>query len=87
MLLPIIKFSVNWWHTLHQKASVLKIGGPAIHSSILTPLLVMAAGFFLAFIAMHMTAMRNEILRRRVKALTLTHVSRASAGAPAGVEG
>ncbi len=87
VLLPVIKFSVDWWNTLHQPASVLKIGGPAIHSSILIPLLVMAAGFFLAFIAMHMMAMRNEILRRRVKALTLTHVSRASAGVPARAEG
>jgi heme exporter protein C len=80
VLLPVIKFSVDWWNTLHQPASVLKIGGPAIHSSILTPLMVMAAGFFLAFIAMHLMAMRNEILRRRVKALTLTQVSRAGAG-------
>lgn len=83
VLLPVIKFSVDWWNTLHQPASVLKVGGPAIHSSILTPLLVMAAGLFLAFIAMHLMAMRNEILRRRVKALTLTHVSRAGATASA----
>ena len=67
--LPIIKFSVDWWNTLHQPSSVLKMGGPAIHSSILTPLLVMATGFTLAFIAMHLKAMRNEILRRRLKAL------------------
>ena len=87
VLLPIIKFSVDWWNTLHQPASVLKIGGPAIHSSILTPLLVMAVGFGLAFAAMHLMAMRNEILRRRAKALTLSHVSRADAGAPAAVKG
>ena len=80
---PINYMSVYWWNTLHQPASVLKVGGPAIHSSILTPLLVMAAGLFLAFIAMHLMAMRNEILRRRVKALTLTHVSRAGATASA----
>ncbi len=87
VLLPIIKFSVDWWNTLHQPASVLRIGGPSIHSSILTPLLVMAAGFTLAFIAMHLMAMRNEILRRRVKALTLAQVSRAGAGNPASVKG
>jgi heme exporter protein C len=86
VLLPVIKFSVDWWNTLHQPASVLKIGGPAIHSSILMPLLVMAAGFFLAFIAMHLMAMRNEILRRRVKALTLTHVSRAGSSVAASAE-
>src|SRR3954465_2303571 len=43
--LPIIKFSVDWWNTLHQPASVLRAGGPAIHPSILTPLLVMALAF------------------------------------------
>jgi heme exporter protein C len=80
VLLPVIKFSVDWWNTLHQPASVLRLGGPSIHPSILLPLLVMAAGFGLAFIAMHMKAMRNEILRRRVKALTISHVRRASAG-------
>ncbi len=82
VLLPIIKFSVDWWNTLHQPASVLRMGGPSIHSSILTPLLVMAVGFMLAFIAMHLMAMRNEILRRRVKALTLAQVNRAGAGNP-----
>ena len=87
VLLPIIKFSVDWWNTLHQPASVLRVGGPAIHSSILMPLLVMAAGFGLTFTAMHLMAMRNEILRRRVKALTLAEVSRASAGIPADAKG
>lgn len=87
VLLPIIKFSVEWWNTLHQPASVLRFGGPSIHASILVPLLVMAVGFVLAFTAMHLMAMRNEILRRRVKALTLAEVSRAGAGIPAGAKG
>ena len=43
--LPIIKFSVDWWNTLHQPASVIRLGGPAIHPAILTPLLVMALAF------------------------------------------
>lgn len=87
VLLPIIKFSVDWWNTLHQPASVLRIGGPSIHASILVPLLVMAIGFMLAFIAMHLMAMRNEILRRRVKALTLAHVSHAGSRVPAAAKG
>ena len=69
--LPIIKFSVDWWNTLHQPASVLRIGGPAIHPSILTPLLVMALAFLLLFVTLHLAAMRNEILRRRVRAMWL----------------
>ena len=69
--LPIIKWSVDWWNTLHQPASVIKMGGPAIYSTILIPLLVMAIAFTLLFMTLHVAAMRNEILRRRVRTLML----------------
>jgi heme exporter protein C len=71
--LPIIKFSVDWWNTLHQPASVFRIGGPTIHPAILAPLLVMALAFLLLFTTLHIGAMRNEILRRRVRTLQLMH--------------
>ncbi|HRY05754.1 MAG TPA: heme ABC transporter permease [Hyphomicrobiaceae bacterium] len=80
VILPIIKFSVDWWNTLHQPASVVKLDGPAIHSSILIPLLVNAVGFTLLFLALHMKGMRNEVLRRRVKALRMAEVEQASRG-------
>jgi len=67
--IPIIKFSVDWWNTLHQPASVFRLGGPTIDSSMLVPLLVMAAGFTVLFFALHLTAMRTEILHRRVVAM------------------
>lgn len=69
--LPIIKFSVDWWNTLHQPASVLRLGGPTIDPSILVPLLWMALAFTLLFVTLHLAAMRNEILRRRVRTLRL----------------
>ena len=69
--LPIIKFSVDWWNTLHQPASILRMGGSAIDSSILVPLLVMAVAFTLLFATLHLAAMRNEILRRRVRTMQL----------------
>jgi heme exporter protein C len=69
--LPIIKFSVDWWSTLHQPASVMRLGAPAIHPSILMPLLVMAVGFLLLFATLHLAAMRNEIMRRRVRAMLM----------------
>jgi len=69
--LPIIKFSVDWWNTLHQPASIMRTGGTAIAPSILYPLLVMALGFTLLFFALHFAAMRNEILRRRVRTMRL----------------
>ena len=69
--LPIIKFSVDWWNTLHQPASLLRLGGPTIHPAILFPLLVMALAFTLLFLTLHLSAMRNEILCRRVRTLRL----------------
>src|SRR5271163_2658886 len=47
--LPIIKFSVDWWNTLHQPASVFRMGGPTIDASILVPLLIMTIAFTLTF--------------------------------------
>jgi heme exporter protein C len=64
--IPIIKFSVEWWNTLHQPAAVFRMDGPTIHPSLLWPLLVSAIGFSLLFFALHMMAMQNEIWRRRI---------------------
>ncbi len=75
--LPIIKFSVDWWNTLHQPASVFRFDGPTIHISMLIPLLLTAIGMTLLFLALHMVAMRTEILRRRVRTLRLLEASRA----------
>ena len=69
--IPIIKFSVDWWNTLHQPASIIRMGGTAIDSSILVPLLVMALAFTLLFFTLHLAAMRNEILRRRVRSMRM----------------
>ena len=69
--IPIIKFSVDWWSTLHQPASVLRLGGSALHPTILIPLLYMAVAFTLLFVTLHIAAMRNEILRRRVRTLQM----------------
>ncbi|HEY2134538.1 MAG TPA: heme ABC transporter permease [Xanthobacteraceae bacterium] len=69
--LPIIKFSVDWWNTLHQPASVFRLGGPTIHPAILVPLFAMAIAFTLLFMTLHIAAMRNEILRRRVRSMLM----------------
>src|SRR5882672_2283631 len=66
--LPIIKFSVDWWSTLHQGPSVIR---GAIHPSLLVPLLVMGLAFGLLFLTLHLAAMRNEIMRRRVRTLMM----------------
>jgi heme exporter protein C len=79
--LPIIKFSVDWWNTLHQPASVFRMGGSTIDPSILVPLLVMAVAFTLLFVTLHIAAMRNEILRRRVRTLMLLQAQAAPGSA------
>ena len=69
--LPIIKFSVDWWNTLHQGSSVFRMGGSTIATSMLWPLLVMAVACTFLFFTLHLAAMRNEILRRRVRTMQL----------------
>jgi len=68
--IPIIKFSVDRWNTLHQPASVFRAGGSTISGSMLWPLLVMAVGASALFLTLHFMALRNEILRRRIARLT-----------------
>jgi heme exporter protein C len=69
--LPIIKFSVDWWNTLHQSASVMRLGAPTIDPAILRPLLIMGGAYLLLFITLHLAAMRNEIMRRRVRTMLM----------------
>ncbi len=79
--LPVIKFSVDWWNTLHQPASVFRMDGPTIHASLLTPLLTCAAGFTLLFFTLHLMAIRTEIYRRRVIAMRRMAARGAEGGA------
>nr|WP_307437802.1 heme ABC transporter permease [Labrys monachus] len=69
--IPIIKFSVEWWYTLHQGESVFRMGGSTIDASMLWPLLVMALAFTGLFFTLHLMAMRAEILRRRIRTMRL----------------
>jgi heme exporter protein C len=75
MNLPLIKFSVDWWNTLHQGASVFRLGGSAIHPTILVPLIVMLIAFTLLFVALQLAGMRNEIMRRRLRTMLMLHAA------------
>ncbi|MBS0297335.1 MAG: heme ABC transporter permease [Proteobacteria bacterium] len=68
---PIVHFSVNWWNSLHQDASVFRIGGPTISWPILAPLLVMALGYTVLFLALWIVRIRTEVTRRRALSLAL----------------
>lgn len=78
--LPIVKFSVDWWNTLHQPASLLREDGPSMSASMLTPLLIMMAAFGVFFLAYWITSIRTEIVRRRVLSLTARRAMEADHG-------
>jgi heme exporter protein C len=67
--IPIIRFSVEWWNTLHQKASIIRAGGPSLDPSLLHPLLVMGVAYLLIFAALTLAAMRAEIWKRSADAI------------------
>ncbi len=69
--LPIIKFSVDWWNTLHQPSSILRPGGPSVDPSMLVPLLVMWAAFLCYFAAVHILRTRAELTARKIRNLRL----------------
>lgn len=70
--LPVIKFSVDWWNTLHQPASVLTLSGPKIHPQILWPLLLVALGFKAYYVWLLTVRVRAEILARQARVLRLS---------------
>lgn len=69
--LPIIHFSVNWWHSLHQPASVLRMGGPTMSAAYLWPLAIMALGYTMFFLWLWLIRMRTEIQQRRLRTMLL----------------
>lgn len=72
--IPIIKFSVNWWSSLHQPSSMMKSGGPAIAPDMLRPLLLMAAGFTLYYLVVVLFRIRTEIADAHIRAARLRRI-------------
>ena len=70
--IPIIKFSVDWWNTLHQPASITRLDAPAIDPAMLTPLLLMALAFTFYFVTMLLVRMRADLNAARARALRLS---------------
>jgi heme exporter protein C len=69
--LPVVKFSVDWWNTLHQGASVFRKQGPAMTSEFLWPLLLMGLAFMAAFGSLWLVGIRAQVWRRRAEAAAL----------------
>jgi heme exporter protein C len=79
--LPIIKFSVDWWNTLHQPASVFRLGGPTIDATMLWPLLIMALGFTVFFATLLLIRMRTALIAAKIRAMRMAEIERPAPGA------
>jgi len=84
--IPIVKFSVDWWNTLHQPASVTRLNAPGMHVDMLYPLLACAIGFTLLFAAVVLSRTRAAVMERRVRALETARARRLDAS-PSPVHG
>jgi heme exporter protein C len=72
--IPIVKFSVDWWNSLHQPASVFRADGPAIAWPMLWPLLAMGAAYTFLFFTLHLVAIRGEIAARKIRAIRIAEI-------------
>ena len=72
--IPIIKFSVDWWNTLHQPATISKFDRPSMDSSMIAPLLLMVVGFIAFYLVVLIIRLRSEIAARRIRNLRLAQV-------------
>ncbi len=75
--LPIIKFSVDWWNTLHQPESIFRLGGPTIAPSMLWPLLIMVLGFAAFFVTLLLLRMRSALMAAKLRAIRLQQIEAA----------
>lgn len=69
--IPIIKFSVDWWNTLHQPASIMKSGGASIHPDMLWPLLICIIAFNLYFVTVVLWRIESQIVKRQIRGLRI----------------
>ena len=69
--LPIIKFSVDWWHTLHQPSSILRFDGPSIDNQMLLPLILMITGFSIFSLYIITINVKTKLIEKKCEALLL----------------
>ena len=72
--LPIIKFSVDWWNTLHQPASISSLSAPSMPPSMYVPLLILGLGYMTFYTAVLIVRVQREIIARKIRAMRLLHV-------------
>ena len=72
--IPIVKFSVNWWNSLHQPASVFRMDGPTIAPTMLWPLLVLGLAYTTLFLGLHLVSIRAEIAARKIRQMRIAEI-------------
>jgi heme exporter protein C len=77
--LPVIKFSVDWWNTLHQPATISFTGAPSMYVGMLWPLLLAAVGYTLVFAAIVIARTRAAVMERRIRAMLMARADEALA--------
>jgi heme exporter protein C len=77
--LPVMKFSVDWWNTLHQPATISFTGAPTMYVGMLWPLLIASAGYTLVFAAIVVTRIRAAVMERRIRALLMARADQVPA--------
>ncbi len=76
--LPIIKYSVDWWNTLHQPATITLTGAPTMYVGMLWPLLICSLGFTIGFAALVLSRTRAAVMERRIRALLMARAQEAA---------
>ena len=76
--LPVIKFSVDWWHTLHQPATFSFSSAPSMDAGMVRPLLISAAGFSVGFAAIVVARLRAAVMERRLRGLMMARAQEAA---------
>jgi heme exporter protein C len=71
---PVIKFSVDWWNTLHQPASVVRMDGPSVDPSMLWPLLIMGLAFKAFYVTVVLLRIKAEIADAKIRALRMSEI-------------
>jgi len=82
VMVPIIRFSVDWWNTLHQGATLITADGPKVDNSMLWPLLLMIIGFMAYYLVVLIYRVRAEIHARRSRMMRMAQASRHAAAQP-----
>jgi len=81
--LPIIKFSVEWWNTLHQPDTITLTSAPHLYIGMLWPLLLSAVGYSLVFAAIVLVRIRAAVMERRIRALMMARAASDAVSEPA----